>query len=360
MATDHDNTLSKATTKNQLKPPPTIKNGWFTETETFWPGQKFSLALEEFSSDSILFHAQSDFQQILVFQSAQYGTTLVLDGVIQLTERDEYSYHEMMTHIPLCSHANPRRVLIVGGGDGGILREVCRHDCVQEIVMVEIDALVIDVCRRYFGQSTAVAFDDPRVTIVHADAAQYLQQHHEANYFDVILGDTSDPVGPAATLFQPAFYESMHAVLSNDGGIICMQAECFWIHLSLISDMIACCADIFDTAEYATTLVPTYPCGQIGFLLASKQQQQSVATPKRTTLRKPLRIPNFLSDLQWYSPRQHRAAFTLPPFVERELTPLQHNRNVTSLEDDDDYVDDENDSKEYRCILEHAPSCTLL
>ena len=246
--------------RKKLKPPPTIKNGWFTEIDTFWPGQKFSLALEEFSSDqSILFHEHSGFQEVLVFRSRQYGTILVLDGVIQLTERDEFAYHEMMAHLPLCSHSHPRRVLIVGGGDGGILREVCRHDCVEEIVMVEIDEMVIQVCQTYFAATTAVTFQDPRLTIVHADAASYLE-NHQPNYFDIILGDTSDPVGPAATLFQPAFYESMHAAL-RDGGIICMQAECFWIHLSLISDMIACCADMFDTAEYATTLVPTYPCG---------------------------------------------------------------------------------------------------
>jgi spermidine synthase len=126
-----------------------------------------------------------------------------------------------------------------------------------------------------------------------------------------------------------------------------MQAECFWIHLSLIADMVACCADIFDTAEYATTLVPTYPCGQIGFLLASKGTH-------RTSLRKPLRTPAFVhTDLRWYSPRQHRAAFTLPPFVERELAPLQTNNH----KDDEEESDTEDD---YRCILSHAPSCNLL
>jgi spermidine synthase len=172
---------------HKLSLPSTLKTGWFTETETFWPGQKFSLALEEFSpSKAILFHEHSDFQEVLVFRSAQYGNVLVLDGVIQLTEKDEFSYHEMMTHLPLCSHPHPRRVLIVGGGDGGILREVCRHDCVEEIVLVEIDPTVIRVCRKYFGRSTAVAFDDPRLSIVHQDGAAYLAEH-EVDYFDVSL-----------------------------------------------------------------------------------------------------------------------------------------------------------------------------
>ena len=109
--------------------------------------------------------------------------------MIQLTERDEFSYHEMMTHLPICSHPNPRRVLIVGGGDGGVLREVCRHECVEEIAMVEIDEMVIQVCKTYFHGSTAVTFQDPRLSIVHADAAKYLESH-EPGYFDIILGTT--------------------------------------------------------------------------------------------------------------------------------------------------------------------------
>jgi len=184
-----NNGKSKSST-SKLQIPSTIKNGWFTEIDTFWPGQKFSLALEEFSADtSILFHEKSDYQDVLVFKSAQYGTTLVLDGVIQLTERDEFSYHEMMTHLPLCSHPNPRRVLIVGGGDGFILREVCRHACVEEIIMVDIDEVVVQVCKTYFHESMAVFFRDPRLTIVHDDAAKYLESH-ELDYFDIILGMT--------------------------------------------------------------------------------------------------------------------------------------------------------------------------
>jgi spermidine synthase len=124
-----------------------------------------------------------------------------------------------------------------------------------------------------------------------------------------------------------------------------MQAETFWIHLALIADMVACCADIFDTAEYATTLVPTYPCGQIGFLLASKGSH-------RTSLQKPLRTPAFVpKDLRWYSPRQHRSAFTLPPFVERELASTQNNK---------DFEEESNNEDDYRCILSHVPSCNLL
>jgi spermidine synthase len=244
----------------------------------------------------------------LVFKSAHYGNVLVLDGVIQMTERDEFAYHEMMVHLPLCSHEKPKRVLIVGGGDGGVLREVCRHGVVEHITVVEIDPVVIDVATTYFG----ALFDDSRVTIVNADAADFLKRHSDDHRYDIILGDTSDPVGPAESLFQPAFYESMVACL-NDRGIVCVQAECFWIHLDLISDLMACCLDIgFTSAEYATTMVPTYICGQIGFLLASKG---------RHSCQQPVRTPSFVPEgqLKWYSAEMHVAAFTLPPFVKRRL-----------------------------------------
>lgn len=238
----------------------------------------------------------------------------MLDGVIQLTERDEFAYHEIMVHVPLCAHSNPRRVLIVGGGDGGVLREVCRHSRVEEIVVVEIDPQVVQVAKTYFTDSTATAFEDPRIRLVHSDAAQFLANHDvdKDGYYDVILGDTSDPIGPAESLFQPAFYESMYAALRPVQGIVCVQAECFWIHLPLISDLIACCLDIgFDSAEYATTMVPTYPCGQIGFLLASKGLR-TCQYPREKNL-------PFLSELKWYSPSIHVAAFTLPEFVRRRL-----------------------------------------
>jgi spermidine synthase len=316
--------------------PGVSSQGWFTETENMWPGQKFSLALDEFSTDSVIFYEETAFQSILVFRSAQYGNVLVLDGAIQLTERDEFAFHEMMVHLPLCAHSNPQRILIVGGGDGGILREICRHDCVKEIVLVEIDPVVIQVSKKFFSNSTATRFDDPRLRIIHADAADFLKDQKDA--FDVIIGDTSDPVGPATSLFQPTFYESMHEAL-RDQGIICMQAESMWIHLDLISDLVACCDDMFDHAEYASTMVPTYPCGQIGFVLARKGNRRSC----RSIARQPI----FESDLKWYSPAQHRAAFTLPPFVTARLEEFVKGDEVGE------------DEEEYRCFLAD-PKCSIL
>jgi len=260
---------------------------------------------------------------------------LVLDGVIQLTERDEFVYQEMITHLPLFSHPSPKNILIVGGGDGGVLREVCRHKCVQSITMVEIDQLVIDVAKKFFSNSTATSFDDPRLTIVNEDAAEFLRSKNytdKNSCYDIIIADTSDPVGPAESLFDPSFYEQMHDAL-KDGGIVCAQGECFWVHLDLIVNVVSCCSDIFDCVEYASTMVPSYPCGQIGFILAGKGKHVNFLKPQRTQ-------DNFQSKLKWYNPSIHQSSFILPQFMEEKLAPLRPSRINYLVKDDEDNVEE--------------------
>jgi len=292
-----------------------------------------------------------------VFKSAQYGNVLVLDGVIQLTERDEFAYHEMMVHLPLCSHRSgdddgddeaKLSVLVVGGGDGGAVREVCRYKNIEKITLVEIDPLMIEVAKKYFADTLATCLDDPRVEIVHEDAAAFLQRDQCREAYDVIIGDTSDPVGPAKTLFQPKFYEAMYEAL-RPNGIVCVQAECFWIHLDLIEDLVTCCDDIFDDVVYASTMVPTYPCGQIGFIMAGKSDGDGSSTKKRSPFRSPTRRPDFLHELKWYSPQMHRASMTLPPFVQSRL---QRDGG-----DDEDEMDGDDD---YRCFLANPSRCAIL
>lgn len=238
-----------------------IRNGWFTETASMWPGQRFSLALKNYSEDSILYHQKSEFQDIMVFRSAQYGKVFVIDGILQLTERDEYAFHEMMAHLPLFSHSNPKHVLIVGGGDGVCLREVCRHPEVKKVTLVEIDPMVLQASMDSLKivPQELLNGSDPRVEIVHADAAEYLKERRNHDRFDVILADTLDPIGPAESLFDPEFYEKMHDAL-KPSGILCTQGESFFVHLDLIRDLLGVCKGLFDTAEYAITMVPSYPC----------------------------------------------------------------------------------------------------
>jgi spermidine synthase len=242
----------------------------------------------------------------------------------ELTERDECTYHEMMVHLPLFSHQNPRTVLIVGGGDGVLLREVLRHKEVQKVTLVEIDPIVIHVSKNHLKLVPAELYEDPRVEVVHADAAKYLEEDSNRSKYDIILTDTLDPLGPAESLFEPEFYEAMYLALREDG-IVCARGDNLWIHFNLIADLIQCCADIFDCAEYATTCVPSHPCGQIGFVLARKGQTKSCSSP--------VRLPRFQKDLQWYNPQMHRAAFALPEYAKKKLEAVNR---WNQLEDDED------------------------
>jgi len=240
---------------------------------------------------------------------------LVLDGVIQLTERDEYAYQEMITHIPMHAHPDPQSVLIVGGGDGGVLREVCRHPGVQRVTMCEIDSVVVDVAKKYFGTTTATSFNDPRVTLVHADAAEYVKNIYDE--FDVVIVDSSDPVGPAETLFTAGFYKALRGAMRNSGAIMCNQGECMWLHLDLIGDVLKHCTQVFPSVDYAFTTIPTYPSGQIGFLLCS--------TKPNHVLRDPVRAlePALAAQLRYYSTAVHAAAFVLPSFAENVVAAVR-------------------------------------
>ena len=260
----------------------------------------------------------------------------------------------MIAHLPLFSHHHPRSVLIVGGGDGGVLREVCKHDCVETITMVEIDPMVIDVAKRFFSETTATSFDDPRLTIVHEDAAEFLRVQNlrnsqnsvsldYENKYDIILIDSTEPFGPAESLFTPSFYDGMNEAL-NDGGIICAQGECIWMQLDYITDVFACCGEIFDFVDYATTMVPTYPCGQMGFLLAGKQ---------RFSCRRPLRKPSaeFQSGLKWYNTKVHSASFILPQFVEKKLEPYRPQHYFDDVDDDNEIDMEGKDCFMNSCII---------
>ena len=169
--------------------------------------------------NSILHHEKSQYQDVLVFESSDYGTVLVLDNVIQCTERDEFSYQEMITHLAMNSHPNPQKVLVIGGGDGGVLREVVKHDTVTEAVLCDIDEAVIRVSKKYLP-GMAIGYQHPSVKVHIGDGFQFLRDYK--NSFDVIITDSSDPDGPAETLFQKPYFQLLHDAL-REGGVITTQ-----------------------------------------------------------------------------------------------------------------------------------------
>ena len=189
-----------------------IENGWFYEKNSQWPGQAMGLEIKE-----MLLEQKTKYQDLKVFESTTWGKVLILDGVIQLTEKDEMSYQEMLAHVPMFSHRQPKRVLIVGGGDGGILREVCKHNCVEEIVQCEIDEGVIEASKKFFP-TISNSFQDKRLKLIIGDAVHYVIDEAEDESFDVIIVDSSDPDGPAEKLFSEEFYKNASRILTK--GII--------------------------------------------------------------------------------------------------------------------------------------------
>lgn len=306
----HENSTVPGTAKAGLD---VARNGWFTELSTMWKGQGLSFQVEK-----TLFQDRSKFQDVCVFQTQAFGKVLVLDGVIQCTEKDEFAYQEMIAHLPLCGLTEaPKKVLVVGGGDGGVLREVARHDCVTDIHIAEIDGMVPDVAKQFFPQM-AIGFNDQRVQVHITDGIKYVQEAAE-NSFDVIIVDSSDPVGPAEVLFQKPFFEAMHRAI-RPGGMVCTQAESLWLHLGIIKELAAMCHAVFHGGDvrYGYTTVPTYPSGQIGFLLCTKKGSESAdpRTPKREPSAKPSKD---YPALRYYNAAVHKAAFALPQFASTEL-----------------------------------------
>ena len=281
-----------------------VNGGWFVEISDQWPGQAMAIKLKE-----TLFEGKSAYQDVKVFETENYGKMMTLDGVIQSTERDEFAYHEMIAHLPLFSHPNPEHVCVIGGGDGGVLREVVKHPSVKHAVLCDIDDVVIAQSRVHL-KHLSVGFDHPKCEVLCGDGLAFLRD--KENAYDVIIIDSSDPDGPASGLFGADFYKLVHKAL-KPGGVTCSQGECVWLHLPLIKSMADMCRDIYANVQYAYCTIPTYPSGQIGFLLCAKGEG--------TKFHEPLRAPvkDQQDTFQYYSPSMHRAAFVLPEFARKKL-----------------------------------------
>ncbi|KAK8583463.1 hypothetical protein V6N12_067737 [Hibiscus sabdariffa] len=305
----------------------TIISGWFSESQSssdkagktvyfnnpIWPGEVQCLRVE-----SILYQAKSDYQEVLVFESSSYGKVLVLDGIIQLTEKDECAYQEMITHLPLCSIPSPKTVLVVGGGDGGVLREIARHNSVQHIDICEIDRMVIEVSKKFFPE-LAAGFDDARVCLHVGDAVEFLTHVPEGKY-DAIIVDSSDPVGPAQQLVEKPFFETIARAL-RPGGVLCNMAESMWLHTHIIDDMISICREIFKgSVHYAWTSVPTYPSGVIGFVICSTEGPLVDFLNPINPIENLDGADQHKRELRYYNSEMHKAAFALPSFLKREVS----------------------------------------
>ncbi len=274
---------------------------WLTERWT--PDARFAVRVRE-----PIFAMRSPYQHIEIVDTFQFGRMLWLDGTVQTSEADHWAYHEMLVHVPMFTHPNPKLVLIVGGGDGGALRAVLQHP-VDEAVMVEIDRDVVRAARAYLSSIHGGALDDPRARLVYEDAFTFLAR--ERARFDVVLMDTTDPVGPAMRLFTQDFYELVRQNVADDG-VIAAQSGSPWLQPEVVRRNWQAMAPHFPHRALYLSHVPTYPAGMWAFILASPKRPLP-STPD------PARFAALGLTTHYYTPDVHQAAFTLPPFVQRLL-----------------------------------------
>lgn len=278
--------------------------------ETLYPewGQRFRVKRE-------LARVTSPFQDIIVFESECHGGVLVLDGAIQITERDEFVYQEMLTHVPMLSHPQAKRVLIIGAGDGGVLRRVLQHKTVEKAVMVEIDGAVIELSKQFLPSIAGDAWNDPRADVIVGDGIDYVAKAADGA-FDVIIVDSTDPIGVGEVLFTDAFYADCARILSADG-LIVNQCGVPFMQADELRETSARRAKVFPHVSAYVAAVPTYVGGFMTLGVAAKG-----GTPEGLsveTIRRRAEEAGILGTTRYWTPEVHAASFCLPPYIAENL-----------------------------------------
>lgn len=280
---------------------------WFTEKHT--PNVNFSIKV-----DRQLYGGQSEFQRVDVFDSREFGRFLTLDGYIMLTEKDEFVYHEMIVHVPMAVHPDPRNILIIGAGDGGVIRELTRYDAVQNIDLVEIDELVVEVCKKYLPQ-TSCCMDDPRVHIYYEDGVKYIRSC--VNEYDLIIVDSTDPFGPGEGLFTKEFYGCCFKALKDDGIMVNQHESPFYPDdASAMQRAHKRIVESFPISRVYQAHIPTYPSGLWLFGFASKKYHP--VTDMNAAAWNLLGIQT-----RYYNSKLHTGSFALPNYVEELLRDVE-------------------------------------
>lgn len=280
---------------------------WFTDKDE-------NIALSLRHSGKLLYHAQSPYQRVRVLESYAYGKTLAIDDMIMVTEKDEFVYHEMIAHVPTFIHGNVKRALVIGGGDGGTVRELLKHPEIEEVVMVEIDEKVVEASKLHLPQLSC-AFGDPKLQLLIQDGIEYLKNCPD-EAFDLIIVDGSDPEGPAEGLFSASFYQDAYRALTPEG-VLNLQSEGPLFNSAAFVELNHCLNDIFGQASVACYLayISTYPTGMWSFTTAQKGKELNYTAFDLSQAA----IFSQQHNLQYYTPEMHFAAYALPPFVKTML-----------------------------------------
>lgn len=269
---------------------------WLTEDER--DNLKISYRVKD-----VLFEETSPYQHVMVLDTYDFGPMLALDGIVQTTSMDGHIYNEMISHVPMTLHPQPRKVLIIGGGDCGVAREVTKYESVERIDMVEIDETVVRASKQYMPEVSG-NLSDPRVRYHYADGVKYVKEVQER--YDVIIVDSSDPIGPAEQLFEMAFYTDLHAAL-REGGLMVCQSQSPIFHADVMLQSYSRIGQLFPYRRLYTAVVPTYPGGMWSFTLGSKRE---LPPPESIRFRKKARYAN---------EGVLRRCFSLPTFIQEQL-----------------------------------------
>ncbi len=276
---------------------------WYTEEQA--AGVRLSLRVAKH-----LHSEQSDFQKIDVFETPTFGRVLTLDGLMMVNEKDEFIYHDMIVHVPMAASPEIKKVLVIGGGDGGTVRELCRYPQLERIDMVEIDRRVVDLAKEYLP-FTSESLDDPRVTLYYEDGIAFIEGK-EAVY-DLILVDSTDPIGPGEGLFSRAFYENCHRALTEKGILVNQNESPYYVEQSReFKRAYEKISEVFAVAEVYQFHMPTYPSGHWLFGFASKgihpTENENVDSWEAYGL-----------STRYYNTALHRGAFALPTYVKEMM-----------------------------------------
>ncbi len=279
---------------------------WFEETlYAEWRDQGYA---QRFRITDLVYQEKSEHQDLVIFDTPMFGRVLALDGIIQTTENDEFIYHEMMAQVPLFGHGAAKRVLIIGGGDGGVLREVLRHKDVELACMVEIDRSVVDLCREYMPSLSAGAFDDPRCDLVIADGCKYVADTDDR--FDIIIIDSTDPLGPGEVLFTEQFYADCRRCMT-EGGVLVTQNGVPFIQPEEVTNSAKRLGTVFKDVSFYATVVPTYIGGTM--MLGWASDNADLKSVRAEELQRRVEASGIKT--RYYSADMHKAAFSLPPYV---------------------------------------------
>lgn len=305
--TDFDLSSMREKATEWRNPEMYTRNVWFTDKDE---DQALSLRF----TGEVFYDVQSPFQRVRILESYKYGKMLTLDDMVMTTEKDEFHYHEMISHPAMFTHGNAKNILVIGGGDGGTVREILRHEGVEKVTMVEIDGEVIESCKQFLP-NIAAAFDNPKLELLVDDGIAFVK-NAQAEAYDIIIVDGSDPVGPAEGLFSVSFYQNCYNAL-KPGGILVAQGESPKFNEKAFSELNFTLRGIFgaENAPVSLFFVPTYPTGMWSFQYGLKGSEN----PKRIQKADEIEAFADAKGLRYYNADVHTGSFATPNFVKALL-----------------------------------------